>query len=63
MFKNYLKITLRTLGRYKVYSFINIVGLAVGITAGFIILQYVYSEFTYDTHLENKENIYRIKQS
>ena len=62
MFKNYLTITLRTFKKHKVYSFINLFGLAVGITAGFIILQYVYYEFNYDTHLQNRENIYRIQQ-
>lgn len=62
MFKNYLTITLRTFKKHKVYSFINLFGLAVGITAGFIILQYVYYEFNYDTHLENSENIYRVQQ-
>jgi putative ABC transport system permease protein len=62
MFKNYLTITLRSFKKHKVYSFINLFGLAVGITAGFIILQYVYYEFNYDTHLQNRENIYRVQQ-
>ncbi len=62
MFKNYLTITLRTFKKHKVYSFINLFGLAVGITAGFIILQYVHYEFNYDTHLQNRDNIYRVQQ-
>ena len=62
MFKNYLTITLRSFKRHRAYSFINLFGLVVGITAGFIILQYVYYQFNYDTHLENSENIYRVQQ-
>ncbi len=33
MFKNYIKVAIRNLFRYKVYSIINIVGLALGITS------------------------------
>ncbi len=61
MWKNFMTITLRNLRKHKGYSFINIAGLAIGMTAGFLILQYVYYETTYDQFFPNKENIYRVQ--
>jgi putative ABC transport system permease protein len=63
MWRNFLIITLRNFRRHKAYSFINTFGLALGLAAGFMILQYVYYETSYDTFFENKENIYRIQQN
>ncbi|MCP4727759.1 MAG: FtsX-like permease family protein [bacterium] len=60
MFKNYLKIALRNILRYKGYSFINIAGLAVGMTASILIFLYVQYELSYDKYHENADNIYRI---
>ena len=45
----------------RFYSFITITGLAIGIASGFLILQYVFFETSYDQFLENKENIYRVQ--
>ncbi|MEM6814983.1 MAG: ABC transporter permease [Bacteroidota bacterium] len=61
MLKNYITSTIRNLRKHTFYTFINIFGLVVGMTAGFIILQYVYFELTYDDFFENKENIYRVQ--
>lgn len=61
MLRNYLNITLRTFKKHKVYVFINVLGLAMGMAAGFIILQYVAFELGYDQFFEDKENIYRIQ--
>ncbi len=61
MLKNYLTATIRNLRKHKFYSAINIVGLAIGMAAGFLILQYVYHELTYDDFFENRENIYRVQ--
>lgn len=61
MFKNYLTITYRNLVKHPFYSFINTIGLAIGMAAGFMILQHVYFEFSYDQFFENKENIYRVQ--
>ena len=60
MFKNYLKITLRNMSRYKGYSFINILGLAVGITCCILILLYIQYEFSFDAFHKNSDSIYRI---
>lgn len=61
MIRNYLVATLRNLSKHKFYATINIFGLAVGMAAGFMILQYVYHELTYESFIPNKENIYRVQ--
>jgi len=60
MFKNYFKIAIRNLMRYKAYSFINISGLALGITCCLLILLYVQDELSYDRYHENSDRIYRV---
>ncbi len=62
MLLNYLKIALRNLLKNKVFSLINIFGLAIGMAACLLILQYVTFELSYDDFHTNKENIYRLKQ-
>jgi len=59
MIKHYLKIALRTINKHKGYSFINIAGLAVGITCCVLILLWVQDELSYDRFHENSDNIYR----
>ncbi len=61
MLKNHLRIALRNLRKNSFYSFLTIFGLAIGLAAGFLILQYVYFELTYDQHFDNKDNIYRVQ--
>ncbi len=61
MIRNYLTVALRNFKRHPLYSAINVLGLAIGMAAGFIILQYVYYELSYDSFFENKENIYRVQ--
>jgi len=58
MIKNYLKTTLRNLWKTRAYSFLNIFGLAVGITCASLIFLWVEDEWSYDTHFPNKETIY-----
>lgn len=60
MFKNYLKITLRNVRKFKVYSFINISGLAVGMACCILILLYVVFELSYDRFHEKADRIYRL---
>lgn len=50
MFKNYLKIALRTLRKYKAYSAINILGLAIGIACCVVIFMYVSHETSFDNY-------------
>ena len=61
MFKNYLKIALRNLMRRKFYTFINIVGLAIGLTCTILIALFVQNELSYDKHHKNHKRIYRLE--
>ncbi|NQV17296.1 MAG: ABC transporter permease [Armatimonadetes bacterium] len=62
MFKNYLKIAIRNIIHYKAYSFINIVGLAIGITVFALIMVYVIGELSADKFHENIDRIYRVER-
>ncbi len=62
MFKNYLKIAWRNIRRHKAYSAINILGLAIGIAACMLIVQYVSFELSYENFQVNKDRIYRVQQ-
>lgn len=61
MFKNNFTITFRNLSKHPFYAVINTLGLAIGMAAGFMILQYVYYELSYDNFFEDKEDIYRVQ--
>src|SRR5688572_13808878 len=60
MFKNYLKIAFRNLWKHKAFSLINILGLTVGLTAGFLIFLYVSFELSYDNFHSKADRIYRV---
>jgi putative ABC transport system permease protein len=60
MFKNNFKIALRSLFRQKAYTFINIMGLAVGIASCLLIMLYVQHEFSFDKFFENHDRVYRM---
>jgi putative ABC transport system permease protein len=61
MFQNYLKTALRNLKKTKLFSLINIFGLAVGMTAFLFILHYTNFEKSYDTFHQNHDRIYRLR--
>lgn len=60
MLKNYFKIAIRNLVKHKGYSFINISGLAIGISLCLLILMYVKHELSYDRFNEKAERIVRV---
>ncbi|MEO6904756.1 MAG: ABC transporter permease [Ginsengibacter sp.] len=60
MIKNYFKIAFRNLWKNKVFSFINIMGLTVGMTACFLIFLYVKFELSYDSFHTKADRIYRV---
>ncbi len=62
MIKNYFKIAWRNIKRQKAYASINILGLAIGIAACILILQYVWFELSYENFHVNKDRIYRVQQ-
>jgi putative ABC transport system permease protein len=61
MFKNFFIIALRGILKNKLFAAINIIGLAIGISASLIIFQYAFNELSYDKFNEDSENIYRIR--
>jgi predicted permease len=58
MLKNHLKVATRNIKRHKVYSFINIAGLAIGLSCCILILLWVQDELSYDRFHDNAENLY-----
>jgi putative ABC transport system permease protein len=60
MLRSYLKVALRNLLKHKVYSFINILGLAVGIAASVLIALYIFDELSYDRFHVNADRTYRV---
>ena len=63
MFIYYFRNAARILISQKFYSFINIIGLSIGITACIIVMLYVQHDLSYDRYNKNAENIYRIEFS
>jgi len=63
MFKNYFKIAWRNILRNKVNSFINIVGLAIGMTCVVLIAVYVQDELSYDSFFRDAKNIYQVNMT
>ncbi|UCC44013.1 MAG: ABC transporter permease, partial [Candidatus Zixiibacteriota bacterium] len=60
MLKNYLKVALRNVKRYKAHSFINIVGLATGLACCMLIFLYVNFELSYDRFHDDHHLVYRV---
>ena len=61
MIKNYFRIAIRSFVKNKVFSFINIFGLAMGLACCMLIAVYVYDELNYDKYPENAGQIYRVE--
>ena len=60
MFKNYFKITLRNLLKHRIYSFINVSGLALGMACCVLIILWIQDELSFDRFHANRQDIYRI---
>jgi putative ABC transport system permease protein len=60
MFKNYLIVAFRNLSRNRIYSFINIAGLSLGLACAMLIILYVKDEVSYDRFHNNVNTIYRV---
>jgi putative ABC transport system permease protein len=59
MFKNYLKIAIRNLFKNKIYSFINIAGLAIGFLCFTLIFIFIKNELAYDNFHKKADRVYR----
>ena len=62
MLKNYIKIAIRSLIKNKIYSFINLAGLSIGLACVLVIVSYVNLELSYDKFHENYKDIYRVTE-
>jgi putative ABC transport system permease protein len=60
MFRNYLKTAIRNLWRNKTFSFINIMGLALGLACSLLIMLWVMDEYSVDTFHKNGERIFSV---
>ena len=60
MIKNYLKVAWRNLKKNKIFSFINVFGLAIGLTCCMLISLYLYNELSYDTYHKNGDRLYQL---
>lgn len=60
MLRNFLKTAVRNLLRHRIYSFINIAGLSLGLACTMLIILYIKDELSYDRFHKNVNNIYRI---
>src|ERR1043165_7515759 len=60
MLKNYFKIAWRNIKSHKLFSFINIFGLAVGLTCCMLISLYIFNELSYDTYHKDADRVYEI---
>ncbi len=60
MIKNYLTVIFRNFWRFRLYSFLNIFGLAIALAVSMLIFLYVKEEISYDKHFPKADRIYRI---
>jgi len=60
MLKNYLKITIRKIRKYKAYSLINITGLAIGMACCILIVLFIRDEQSYDKYHQDLDRLYRV---
>jgi len=60
MFRNYLKVAFRNLWKNKTFSFINVLGLGIGLGCFLLISLYVLDELSYDSYNKKADSIYRI---
>jgi putative ABC transport system permease protein len=61
MLRNYLVVALRNLARHKLFSFINVIGLAVGLACAVFILLFLRDELSYNSWIPGSQNLYRVE--
>jgi putative ABC transport system permease protein len=60
MIKNYIKIAIRNLARYRIFTIINIIGLSTGLACCLFIAAYIYDELAFDRYPEQAGQLYRV---
>ncbi len=63
MFRNYLTVALRNIVRHKLYSCINIAGLAIGLACVIFVILFIRDELSYDRWIPDTQNLYRLELS
>jgi putative ABC transport system permease protein len=62
MWKNYLKVSFRNLKKRKLYTAINLLGLTIALVSFFVIVLYIYHEWSYDRMYTGADRIYKLNQ-
>ncbi len=60
MWKNFIRVTIRSISKNKAFNAINIAGLAIGLASAIFIILYIISETSYDRFHERSADIYRL---
>ncbi|QCW98817.1 FtsX-like permease family protein [Aggregatimonas sangjinii] len=60
MYKNYLKIALRSMVRHRLFTAINVFGLAISMSVGLLMIAFISDLWSYDDFHENKDRMYRV---
>ena len=60
MIKTYMRLAIRSLVKNKVFSFINVFGLAIGLTCCMLIAMYIYQELSYDSQHQSGDRLYQL---
>ncbi|WEK36918.1 MAG: ABC transporter permease [Candidatus Pseudobacter hemicellulosilyticus] len=60
MFRNYLLVAVRSIYRNKLFTFINVIGLSIGITAALVIYLLVHHDYSFDNFHRDSDRIYRV---
>ena len=63
MIRNYLTVALRNLFRHKLYGFINVAGLTVGLTCAIFVILFVRDQLSYDRWFPGTGNLYRLEET
>ncbi|MCU0418611.1 MAG: ABC transporter permease [Cyclobacteriaceae bacterium] len=61
MLKNYITVALRNLRKHRFYSFINVLGLSIGLAVCLIIVLFVLNELSFDRHFATAQRVYRVR--
>src|SRR4051794_22454828 len=60
MIRTYIRLAFRSLWKNKMFSFVNVFGLAIGLTSCLLISMYLYQEFSYDTHQQFGDRLFQV---
>ena len=60
MYKNYFKVSIRSIRKNLTYSLLNVLGLSVGVASCLLIILHISYQFTFDDHVQNRKQVYRL---